>query len=125
MAKNLVNKVGEIGQDNLFAHVYPRALTTGVKIASGENVLPRGTILFTEDEGATFKALTSGNEAKANCILADDVDATEEAVVAAAYISGNFNIHAVAGKPEDEVEIGYSVQDALRHYNIILSEMQE
>ena len=122
MAKNLVNKVGEIGQDNLIAHVYPRALTRGVKIAANEGELPRGTILTTED-GAEYKALTAESKAQANCILADPVDATEEAVVAAAYISGNFNIHAVCGK--DEVEIDHDVEDALHHYNIILSEMQE
>ena len=55
MAKNLVNKAGEIGQDNLFAHAFPRALTRGVKIAASEGKLPRGTILTTED-GTEYKA---------------------------------------------------------------------
>ena len=121
---NLCKKVGEIGQDNLIAHPYPRALTTGVKIKSGEGVLPRGTILTTED-GTTYSALASGSEDKANCILCDEVDATNADVVAAAYITGNFNINAVAGKPAEEVDISFKVQDALRHYNIILSEVQE
>ena len=124
MAKNLCNKVGEIGQDNLFAHAFPRALTTGVKIAASEGTLPRGTILTTED-GTEYKTLTDETKTKASCILADEVDATKEAAVAVAYISGNFNIHAVSGKPETEVAIDHDVQDALRHYNIILSEMQE
>lgn len=122
MANNLCNKVGESAQDNLFAHVYPRALTTGVKIAASEGKLPRGTILTTEN-GTEYKAMTGETKAQANCILADDVDATDGAV-AVAYTSGNFNINAVAGKPAEEVEIDFSVRDALRKYNIVLSEMQ-
>lgn len=125
MNANLVNKVGEIGQDNLIAHPFPRALTKGVKIAASEGVLPRGTILATDDEGVSYKALTDGTKDKASLILADPVDATDGEAVAAAYISGNFNRNAVAGKPEQEVAIDHAVEDALRHYNIILSEMQE
>ncbi len=123
MNKDLCRKVGETSQDNLIASLFPRALTTGVKIAAEEGKLPRGTILTTED-GSEYKALTTETKDKANCILADDVDATEGAV-AVAYISGNFNIHAVAGKPEGEVEIDNTVRDVLRHYNIILTDMQE
>lgn len=124
MNKDLCRKVGETSQDNLFAGLFPRALTTGVKIASSEGKLPRGTILTTED-GSEYKALTTETKDKANCILADDVDATEAEAVAVAYTSGNFNIHAVAGKPEGEVEIDNAVRDALRHYNIILTDVQE
>lgn len=124
MAENLVRKVGDVSQDNLFAHVFPRALTKGVKIESGEGQLPRGTILTTED-GVSYKALDTGSEDKANCILADPVDASEADVVAAAYISGNFNINAVSAKPESEATVNFAVEDALRKYDIILSAMQE
>ena len=121
--KGLVGKVGEVGQDNLIAHAFPRALTTAVKVATGENVLPRGTILTTED-GTSYKALTGETKGQANCILADEVDATSEDIVAAAYITGNFNINAVSGKPAEEVDIDFEVQDALRKYGIILSDMR-
>lgn len=122
MAENLVKKVGDVTQDNLIAHAFPRALTTGVKVASGEGLLPRGTILTTED-GQSYTAMTGETKEQASVILADPVDATSGDAVAAAYISGNFNINAVSGK--DEVEIDFAVRDALRHYNIILSEMKE
>lgn len=124
MTENLVKKVGDVTQDNLIAHAFPRALTTGVKVASGEGKLPRGTILTTED-GQSYKAMTEESKGQASVILADPVDATSGEAVAAAYTSGNFNRNAVAGKPETEIAIDYTVEDALRHYNIILSEMRE
>lgn len=123
MAKNLVNKVGEVGQDNLFAHPFPRALTKGVKIASGENELKRGTVLYTDD-GAEYKQLDDANKEKASVILADTVDATDGAV-AVVYISGNFNRNALIFKEDISGGIGHEIEDALRHYNIILSDMQE
>ena len=45
MNTNLVNKLGEIGQDNLIAKLSPAAETMGIKIASGSGELARGTLL--------------------------------------------------------------------------------
>ncbi len=93
MSKNLVQEVGECGQDNLIARLYPRALTTAVKIAAGAGVLKRGTILSGKDDG-TYEVMKSGST-PAN-ILAADVDASgAEPVAAVAYNSGNFNPNAV------------------------------
>ena len=51
MRENLVTKVGECGQDNLIAGLFPRALTTGVNIAAGAGKLARGTVLSRKEDG--------------------------------------------------------------------------
>ena len=49
--RELMNKAGEIGQDNLIAGVFPPAEFTGVKIAAGQGALRRGTVLAESDAG--------------------------------------------------------------------------
>lgn len=136
MSKNLVNKVGESGQDNLIARLFPRALTTGIKVAAGEGVLKRGTILAAQEDGTCIAygkiAVADGEDgdtqettpATPSYILADDVDASgDEAISAVAYRSGNFNANAVI------VNKGYILtaadKDALRKYDIVLTNMME
>ncbi len=121
MRENLVRKVGERGQDNLIARLYPRALTTGVRIAAGAGVLVRGTVLSRKEDGTCEVMAEGGTPAY---ILADPVDASgEEAMAAVVYHSGNFNPHAVT------VGDGYALtaadKDALRKYNIIFTDMME
>lgn len=135
MAENLVRKVGEIGQDNLIAGLFPRAFTMGIKVAAGEGVLKRGTILTAKEDGSYVicgKKVTSGEGESAqdttyvnpSAILLADVDASgTEAVTAVAYRSGNFN--------PDEVIVaeGYTLtaadKDTLRKYDIIFTDMLE
>lgn len=121
MSKNLVNKVGECSQDNLIARLYPRALTTAVKIAAGAGVLKRGTVLAVNADGncETMKAGSTPSY-----ILVTDVDASgAEPVAAAAYRSGNFNPNAVI------VADGYALtaadKDTLRKYDIVFTNMME
>ncbi len=45
MNTSLVNKIGEIGQDNLIAKLEPAAHTMGIKVASGSGALARGVLL--------------------------------------------------------------------------------
>ena len=121
MRENLVRKVGERGQDNLIARLYPRALTTGVRIAAGAGVLVRGTVLSRKEDGTCEVMAEGGTPAY---ILADPVDASgEEAMAAVVYHSGNVNPHAVT------VGDGYALtaadKDALRKYNIIFTDMME
>lgn len=121
MAKNLCNKVGEIGQDNLVAKLFPPAETFGVTIPAGAGVLARGTVLALVD--GAYAVLASGNTGKANCVLADDVDASGDApVTAVAYRTGHFNINALI------VADGYTItaadKEELRKGGILLSEMQ-
>ena len=121
MAENLVNKVGECGQDNLIAGLFPRALTMGVKVAAGTGNLARGTVLSRKDDGTCEVMAAGGTPAY---ILADPVDASgAEAVAAVAYRSGNFNPHAVI------VGEGYTLtaadKDNLRKYDIVFTDMME
>lgn len=121
MNKNLVNKVGECGQDNLIARLYPRALTAAVKIAAGAGVLKRGTVLAVNTDG-NYETMKSGSTPA--YILADEVDASGgEPVAAAAYRSGNFNINAIT------VAEGYKLtaadKDTLRKYDIVFTDMMD
>ena len=121
MSKNLVNKVGECGQDNLIARLYPRASTVAVKIAAGAGELKRGTILCVKDDG-TYEPMKDGGTPA--YILATDVDASgEEYVAAAAYRSGNFNINAVS--VADGYELTAADKDTLRKYDILFTNMME
>ena len=135
MNKNLVNKVGECGQDNLIARLFPRALTMGIKVAAGEGVLKRGTILTAKDDGTYVicgKKVTTGDGESAqtttysnpSAILVEDVDASgASAVAAAAYRSGNFNPAAIT------VAAGYTLsaadKDTLRKYDIVFTDMMD
>ena len=140
MSESLVRKAGSIGQDNLIAKLFPPAETFGVKVAAGQGVLRRGTVLALQadgnyimlgsdktsrPEGQADGALTPAapaETAKANCVLADDVDASgEAAVTAVAYRTGHLNSRALI------VAEGYTLTQAdkeeLRKGGILLSEM--
>lgn len=119
MSKNLVNKVGECGQDNLIARLFPRALTTAVKIAAGAGVLARGTVLSKNEDGTCGIMATGGTAAY---ILADPVDASGSEVVAAvAYRSGNFNPAAVIVAAD--YTLSAEDKDTLRKYDIVFTDM--
>ncbi len=121
MSENLVNKVDERGQDNLIARLFPRALTTAVKIAAGAGKLARGTVLSGKEDGTCEVMAAGGAPAY---ILADPVDASgTEAVPAVVYHRGNFNLNAVT------VAEGYTLtaadKDTLRKYGIVFTNMME
>ena len=121
MRENLVNKVGETSQDNLIARLFPRALTTAVKIAAGEGKLARGTVLSRE-AGGTCKVMTEGGTPA--YILADPVDASGgDAVPAVAYRSGNFNPNAVI--VGDSYALSADDKDTLHKYDIVFTNMME
>ena len=44
--KDLVCPVGSIGQDNLIAHIEPKAHTTGINVKADAGKLKRGTVLY-------------------------------------------------------------------------------
>ena len=68
MHENLVRKVDERGQDNLIARLFPRALTTAVKIVGGAGELARGTVLSRKEDGTCEVMVAGGTPAY---ILAD------------------------------------------------------
>lgn len=121
MSNSLFRNVSKCDQDNLIARVYPRALTTAVKIAAGAGALKRGTILAINADG-NCETMKSGSTP--TYILASDVDASgAEDVPAIAYHSGNFNPKAVI------VADGYALtaadKDTLRKYGIVFTYMLE
>ena len=103
--KELVKNVGERGQDNLIAGLFPRALIVPVSIVAGAGELARGTVLSCKEDG-TCEVMAAGG--------------TPAYVLAAvAYRSGNFNPDAVT------VAEGYTLtaadKDTLRKYDIIFT----
>lgn len=119
MNKSLFTKVGESQQDNLIARLYPKALTTAVKIAAGAGVLKRGTILSAKDDG-TYEVMKSGSTPA--YILVTDVDASgAEPVAVAVYRSGNFNPNAVI--IADGYALAAADKDTLRKYGIVFTNM--
>lgn len=117
--KELVYKVGERGQDNLFAHVYPPARVIPITLTEGEANLKRGAVLYLET--GKFKQVDEENKAKARAILKDDTDASSGDVATFAYATGDFNIHAISLK--DEAEVDDALIYALQDHQIYLSEM--
>lgn len=63
MHENLVRKVGGRGQDNLIAGLFPRAFTTGIKIAAGAGMLERGTVLSAKEDGTCETMAAGGSPA--------------------------------------------------------------
>lgn len=122
MNKTLCNKVGEVGQDNLIAKLFPPAETFGITVAGGEGELARGTVLALVD--GSYVVLDADSTGKANCVLADPVDASgEDGITAVAYRTGHLNRKALI------VADGYTMttadEEELRKGGILLSDMAE
>ena len=120
MNKELCRKVGEVGQDNLIAKLFPPAETFGIKVAGGEGVLKRGTVMSLS--GTDYVVLDAEATGKANCVLSDPVDASGESpVTAVAYRTGHLNRKALI------VAEGYTMtaadEEELRKGGILLSDM--
>ena len=115
--RELMNKAGEIGQDNLIAGVFPPAEITGIKIAAGQGQLLRGTVLAESDSGCVV--LSTATTGKAAYILTDNVDATEE-VGTTGYRAGNFNTKALI--VAEGYELTEADRDSLRKYRFVLND---
>ncbi len=119
MAESLARKIGETGQDNLIAKLYPPVETFGVTIASGQGKLARGSVLTSGADGYTL--LDAAATGKANCVLADPVDATSSAVTGVAYRTGHLNANALI--VAEGYELTAADREELRKGGILLSEM--
>lgn len=116
MSKVLNEVVGKVEYDNLFYSNNVPAIANGVIVASGQGELKRGTLLA---KTADNKMIVLGSaEGTADCVLTDDIDATDADVETTAYIQGNFNINALI--VADEYTITEADKDALRTKNILL-----
>lgn len=136
--RELMNKVGEIGQDNLIAGAFPPAEFTGVTIRAltKETILVRGTVLAKSSidgkvvilgtEAAPAKEASGGNPAvpaetlTAAYILSDDTLVGTEDVGTVAYRAGNFNAKALT--MAGEYELTEADRDDLRKYRIALND---
>ena len=117
--KELVRPVGSIGQDNLIAHIEPKAHITGISVRAGAGDLKRGTVLYRTADGSydvyggstttTAGSITVGNVATADvsytmatttlateaAALATAIGAATGALYTAAYSSGTLTLTAV------------------------------
>lgn len=105
--------------DNLIADTNQPVTIQIAKIAFGEGVLKRGTILcFKSAIGGDHGAFTEALEANARYVLNEDVDTTEAAVNAEVIASGSIN------EAETSVATGETFseagRDALRNAGIFL-----
>ncbi len=141
----LNEKVGELTYDGLLADHMPIADVFSVTVAAGEGLLKRGTVLALDDAGVETNSQETNDEAidddatdatkseggskfivlgsetmTANCILAEDIDAAKEDIVALAYRTGHFNESALI------VKEGYAFtekdKEALRDVGILVSD---
>lgn len=118
----LDENLGTVGYDNLINGINPSAEVFHVKLAAGQGVLERGTLLATAEGGLVkISAATTG---KANAVLADTIDTGDgEAVNAVAYRTGHFNANKLI--VADGYEITAADKEALRGVGILVSDAVE
>lgn len=97
-----------VERDNLIAGTEIPLMVKSVKLAAGQGVLKRGTVLgIITASGQAVKVDSSKSDGseKADCILTDTVDTTgEEPIVTTAYSSGLFNRKALIFGGSDTAE---------------------
>lgn len=120
--RQLYNKVGEIKPDNLFNDINVSVSEKSVKIKKSATPLKRGTVLgVITATGFAIPVDSSKADGSqlADCILADDVDASAADTVAVAYTKGQFNRKALIFTGTETVE-NYEAQ--LRDVGIYLKD---
>ena len=129
MGQDLFKTTGEFTPDKLIADNAIPVTTKGIRVASGQGVLKRGTLLGAADD--VYKVTgskaadgdeESGNTVGCDCILADDVDTSDGDAVATAYVTGTFNRAAVI--TAEGTEAG-TYETELRRLGIFLKGVQE
>ena len=131
--KELVRPIGSIGQDNLIAHIEPKAHTTGINVKAEAGNLKRGTVLYRTADGSydvyggdiTIPPEEEGGEStvlhvEPSIILTEDTDASTAKAAAVGYRTGYFNRHALIFAE------GYTMTDAdvdtMRKYGILVGD---
>lgn len=136
MSENLFQTTGTFTPDKLIADNAIPITTKGIKVAKGEGILRRGTLMGPATDG-TYKrtdttediktgqgenATTTASTIGADCILTDDVNALLSDVVTTAYVSGTFNRAAII-LPEGKDIADHETE--LRKLGIFLKAVQE
>lgn len=120
--QSLVSKVSEYTPDNLIPDSSFPLQVGSVKLASGQGVLLRGSVVGKNVSG-TFVLADKTNSIEADAILTDSVDTGDTAgteIIATAYISGTFNRDALTVGGTDTVS---DHEDTLRTKGIYLKFM--
>ncbi len=107
----LMNKPSyEVTPDKLIIDFrHPLDIKT-VQLVANQGTVKRGTVLSLVNPTNNYvvygSALPEGQTAKANCIIADDVDtvSTEAKVTAVVYVSGNFNKNELIVKNDSTLD---------------------
>jgi hypothetical protein len=129
MAKSLIEKVGEVGYENLIADIVPPLKTGGATIAAledGTKTYPRGTLLD-QDLSSGLCALHGAAPLSATLVpygvLTDHVTVgTDSDIDTTVYISGCFNPDALT--VADGYELSVADKDAMRTHGILLATVQ-
>ena len=121
MAKRLDENLGSVGYDNLINGLTPGAEVFHAKLAAGQGILKRGTLLASGDGGMTM--IAAGTTGKANAVLAEDTDTTGGAVYGVAYRTGHFNANALI--VAEGYELTAADTEALRSVGILISDAVE
>lgn len=116
----LDENLGSVGYDNLINGMTPGAEVFSVQLAAGQGVLERGTLLAKTDGGMVM--ISADTTGKANAVLAETVDATED-VTGIAYRTGHFNTNGLI--VADGYEITAADKEALREVGILISDAME
>lgn len=118
MTKRLDSVAGTVTYDNLVFSTDVQILKKPIIVKSGAGVLVKGTALAI-DSSSKMNILGTAS-CTANCILAEDIDATSADTQAMAFISGHFN------KQKLTVANAYTVTnadvEAFRNAGIFLSD---
>lgn len=113
---------------NLFYSVFPAPKKDNIKVAANQGVLKKGSLMWqctnTEDGfkiAETSWTASAGDNCSAPAVLAQDIDTgTEDPIHAVAFVQGHFNLHGLIFK--DEMTLNTKDLDALRRYDIFVSE---
>lgn len=105
----LREQVGTFTPDNLFYDTLFPMQTGAVKLAAGQGLVLRGTIIGKKANGEyAVASKTAETPIAADVILADDIDtgdAAGTAIVVETYISGSFNSNALITDGTDGVAV--------------------
>ncbi len=119
--RKLYETIGETKYDGLVVDTFPKTDVFMVTIKSGEGKLLRGSVLAMNgaDGKMEFLAVESNGTLDANCILAEDADATSGEVTALAYRTGHFATNKLLTK--SDYALTFKDKEALRKGGILLS----
>ena len=90
MSKMLNEVIGTVAYDGLFVSNVPVADVVHVKLAAGNGVLKRGTVVTGTPGGELAPVSAALSATNGTYILTDDVDTTGAVAVVTAYRTGHF-----------------------------------